>query len=272
MAKTIIVPLDGSEFAERALATAHNLARQSGADLVLVTSRLGGTTEPESYLRLTAQSAEMESARTVVFEDRLADAAIATLAENEPDAVVCMTTHARGSVGEAVFGSVAERVMQRTHVPVVLVGPAATDAGTRTFEELIVCLDGSRAAAEILPPAALVARDLDIPMLLVDVVDPDAGPNHGAGDSVALESTPLQRAARTLGGSGVAVSWEVLHGSDPASSIVEFAATRPTPLLAMTTHGRTGFARVTAGSVTMSVVQHASCPVLVRRTRHGMDR
>jgi nucleotide-binding universal stress UspA family protein len=267
MAKTIIVPLDGSEFAERALTTAHNLARQSGAEIVLVTSRLGGVPESDSYLRLTAQSAGMESARTIVFEDRLADAAIATLAENEPDALVCMTTHARGGLGEAVFGSVTERVLHQAYVPLVLVGPSVADVGTRTFEELVVCLDGSRAAGEILPRAALVARDLDIPMLLVGVVDPDTVRKPSTDDPVALEAAPLRLAARTLGGSGLAVSWEVIHGRDPASAIVDFATTRATPLLAMTTHGRTGLARVTTGSVTMSVVQHASCPVLVRRTR-----
>lgn len=267
MAKTIIVPLDGSEFAERALATAHKLARQSEAELVLVTSRLGGIPESDSYLRSTAQTAGMESARIVVFEDRLADAAIATVAEDEPDALVCMTTHARDGLGEAVFGSVTERVMQRTKVPLVLVGPSLTDAGACTFEELIVCLDGSQTAAEILPSAALVARDLDIPIFLVDVVVPDADRGDGTGDSDTLESAPLQRAARVLDGSGVAVSWDVLHGEDPASSIVDLAATRRAPLLAMTTHGRTGLARVTAGSVTMSVVQHAPCPVLVRRAR-----
>jgi nucleotide-binding universal stress UspA family protein len=43
MTKTIIVPLDGSGFAERALAPARTLARQTEASIVLLMARLGGS-------------------------------------------------------------------------------------------------------------------------------------------------------------------------------------------------------------------------------------
>jgi nucleotide-binding universal stress UspA family protein len=57
----------------------------------------------------------------------------------------------------------------------------------------------------------------------------------------------------------------VLHG-DAAREIVVFAAQRPRAMLGMTTHGRSGMARVSVGSVTMDVVRHASCPVFVVRS------
>lgn len=271
MPKTIIVPLDGSQFAERALAPAHTLARQSGAALVLVMARLGGDTEPERSLQSAAATAGIGPVRTVVIEDRLAASAIPMLAGTEPDAVICMTTHGRSGPGHALFGSIAEEVLRRVDVPLVLVGPAVSDGGERSFEELVVCLDGSRTAAAILPVASAFARDLELAVWLVGVVDPEWRVEAGAAiDIDSPESAPLQHVARGLKSTGVGVNWETLHGHDPASSIVEFAATRPSPLLAMTTHGRTGLARVTTGSVTMSVVHRAPCPVLVLRS-HGLD-
>lgn len=267
MPKTIIVPLDGSEFAERALAPGDMLARQSDASLILAMSRLGGVPDPESYLQSAAQKAGIASPRTAVFAELLAATAIPMLADAEPDAIVCMSTHGRTGPGLAVFGSIAEAVLRRIDVPIVLVGPAVREPADRSYEELIVCLDGSTTAEAVLPVAVALARDLEIGLCLVGVLDPNARFDPGAADLDTLESVPLQRVAHDLEDRGVKVSWETLHGDDHASSIVEFAQTRRSPLITMTTHGRTGLARVVAGSVTMSVVHRAPCPVLVTRSQ-----
>ena len=267
MAKTIIVPLDGTEFAKRALAPAHALARQADAAVVLVMARAGGVVDPERYLRRVADEYGIGSAHIAVFEDRPADAAIAETLERAPDPIVCMTTHARGAVGHLVLGSVAEHVLRRTDTPIVLVGPAVDDDTPSDFEELIVCLDGSPTAATILPTAAGLAHDLELVVALVDVVESDASADYDAAlDADALESSCLQQSAKELIGTGLNVSWYTLHGNDAPSAIVDFADTRPSPLLAMTTHGRTGLARVATGSVVMAVVHRAPCPVLVTRS------
>ena len=265
MPRTIIVPLDGSEFAERALTPAHVLARQSGASLVLAMSRLGGVEDPERYLQSAAEGAGISSARSVVSADVLAATAIPMLATTEPDPVVCMATHARRGAGVALFGSIAEEVLRGTDVPLVLVGPSVEKTHDR-FGELIVCLDGLQAAAAILPAATTAACDLELELWLVEVVHPNRRYDAGPIDTDTLESTTLQRVARGIEGRHVKVSWETLHGDDPAAAIVDFAKTSPSPLIAMTTHGRTGLARVVAGSVTISVVHHAPCPVLITRT------
>ena len=266
MAKTIIVPLDGTEPSKRALEPARALARQAGGELVLVMARAGGVVEPQRYLRSVADGAGVD-ARAFAFEDRSAVAAIVKLAATEPDAIVCMTTHARGGLGRAALGSVAEEVVRHTEVPLVLVGPNA-HATASDFAELIVCLDGSQRATAILPVATELAGDLGLDVWLVDVVDPQlSGEVASATGGDTIESGRLQHLGYELRSAGLNVSWETLHGDDPAVSIAEFAATRPSPLLAMTTHGRTGLARVTAGSVTMAVVHRASCPVLLTRSR-----
>jgi nucleotide-binding universal stress UspA family protein len=258
MPKTIIVPLDGSEFSERALPTARMLARQSDADLVLVMGRLGGVSEPVRYLKLAAARAGIEHARTLVFEDALGATAIETLAGTEPDPLVCMATHAPTGLGQYIFGGTTEEVIRHTNVPILLVGPSAKHAGRWSFDELIVCLDGSRAADAVLPVATEYARDFGLEIWLVSAVDPDA--------PTEVEAAHLQHTARDLKDSGVDVNWDTLHGDNAAAAILDFVETRSSPLLAMTTHGRTGLARITAGSVMMQVVYRAPCPVLVTRS------
>jgi nucleotide-binding universal stress UspA family protein len=258
MPKTIIVPLDGTEYAERALAPARMLARQSDADLVLVMGRLGGVPEPERYLKAAAARARIEYARTQVFEDALGATAIEALADTEPEPLVCMATRASNGLGQALFGGTTERVIRQTNVPILLVGPSAKNAREWSFDEMIVCLDGSPAAADIIPTAAEYARDFGLTVWLVSAVDREA--------PTEFEAAPLQHAARRLKNIGVDVNWDTIHGDDPATAIVDFVATRSSPLLAMTTHGRTGLARISAGSVTMAVVHRAPCPVLVTRS------
>jgi nucleotide-binding universal stress UspA family protein len=261
MPKTIVVPLDGSEYAERALAPARMLARQSDADLVLVMGRLGGVPEPEQYLKSAAARSRIEHARILVFEDAIGAEAIRAVADTEPDPLVCMATHARNGLGQALFGGTTEDVINHSSVPVLLVGPSVKDAGKWSFDEMIVCLDGSRTAAAIVPIATDFARDFDLTVWLVSVVDPDA--------PTEFEAAPLHRAAHELKDQGVTVNWDTLHSHDAVAAIVDFAATHASPLLAMTTHGRTGLARIVAGSVTVSVVHRAPCPVLVTRSHSG---
>ena len=61
--------------------------------------------------------------------------------------------------------------------------------------------------------------------------------------------------------SGVKASYEIEFGT-PTTSIVKFANEHEVDLIVMGTHGRTGWRRVTMGSVAEAVVRSASCPVL----------
>ena len=61
--------------------------------------------------------------------------------------------------------------------------------------------------------------------------------------------------------SGIKASYEVEFGS-PSSTIVEFAQEHNVDMIVMGTHGRSGWRRVTMGSVAEAVVRNASCPVL----------
>jgi nucleotide-binding universal stress UspA family protein len=255
--RTCVVALDGSEYSERVVGAAHTVASQAGAALVGVIARPGGVSGPDEYLDEAATRAGVTFARTHVYRDRLAASALITAARDEPDAVVAMTTHARRGLAQAIFGSVAEEFIRRTEVPLVLAGPGFDvpfAATVERYDELIVCLDGSPAAAEVLPRAAAFASALAVSVEVVGVLADD-------------EVTPdwAVPAVQVFSEAGLTASFAALTG-DPAEAIVAHASARPRAMLGMTTHGRSGMARVSVGSVTMEVVRHARCPVFVVRS------
>ena len=129
---------------------------------------------------------------------------------------------------------------------------------------MVVPLDGSSLADTVLPLAGALAPALDLRPQIISVIEPSA--TTGETD-MPPESSMVRSAAVSLEKeTGSPVDYEVLHGDRPAHSIVEWSA--DAAMIAMSTHGRTGLARLVAGSVAMEVIHRAPCPVLVHRPSH----
>lgn len=176
--------------------------------------------------------------------------------------LVCMSTAATVLPHERHVGSIAEGVVRRLGTPVALVGPkaiGAVDAGLR----VVVPVDGSERAEAALTPAAEMAAALGAEVWVVTVVSRSQQEQAGAmlgADLGVLESAYVRGLARAIGGDA---QFEVLHGSDPAAAILDFA--HPDGIVVMSTHGRSGLARLFAGSVAMEIVAASSLPVIVLR-------
>ncbi|MBL8093842.1 MAG: universal stress protein [Anaerolineales bacterium] len=145
MLGTILVPLDGSEFAERALPIARSLAERFSASLVLIRAvmpeRLGGITTltakhfetyeqeirtdqalADRYLehvaqRLTSKGVQVRT-RAVVGS---AAGVICSIAQSDPVDLIVMSTHGRTGAQRLIYGSVVDAVLRAAHVPVMLV-------------------------------------------------------------------------------------------------------------------------------------------------------
>jgi nucleotide-binding universal stress UspA family protein len=125
---TIIVPLDGSAFAEAALGPALALADDLGAALVLL--RAAGSDAPTSgaweYLSSVQarlfDDAPMIDVVTQVSDSDPSSAIDAAVVDNNASFVL-MATHGRGGLMRSVTGSVAGRVVNQGRTPVVLVRP-----------------------------------------------------------------------------------------------------------------------------------------------------
>ena len=105
--KSLVVPLDGSEWAERALPIADALADRIGGRLVLVSSQYYGPLDPTEYLEEVAARYRRNPVDVITTKDTYAAEAIIQAARASDDRVVCMTTHGRGSLRWAALGSVA---------------------------------------------------------------------------------------------------------------------------------------------------------------------
>jgi len=150
------------------------------------------------------------------------------------------------------------------------------------YKKVLVCLDGSELAEQVLPYASEVARRFDGALVLLRVVvkpvlvSPGI-PGAGAVPVVTsrmgrqVETDELQAetylqsiAARLL--KDYALKAEIVTSLGAAGpTIVDYAAANGVELIAIATHGRTGPGRVLFGSVADFVVRQSRMPVLLIR-------
>ena len=190
--------------------------------------------------------------------------------------MLVLTTHGRSGLTRTLLGSVADEVVRRAAGPVLLLpGAAPTDWLERPPEgrRVLVTLDGSPLAEEVLGPACALAAALDAELLLVRVVLP-LMPEYMAAQAVVGRIEPedslveaqgyLEAVAQHLRAYGVRVETHALLGS-PIPTVVQLAQTSRADAIAMATHGRGGAARLVFGSVATGVLQRTAVPLLVLR-------
>jgi nucleotide-binding universal stress UspA family protein len=256
MPRTMIVPVDGSEPAERALRVAQELAAHLEAcDVLVMTASATDDPDRRAYLQALVEAAAAPGVRSELVDDAEPADAIARLAETIPDAMVCIATHGRGRVTAPFLGSVATEVLRRINTPILLVGPHCETSWWHDPAKLVTCWAGEE-SDPILPCARQWAGVLGIELWLESVFHPLD--THMAQDPHAEFESALARL-----GSDVEVHLLPLRDADPAGAIVRSARELPATLLAMTTRARTGLVRAALGSVTMQVVHDSPCPVLV---------
>jgi nucleotide-binding universal stress UspA family protein len=266
--KTIVVPLDGSDFAELALAPAGALARRTRARVIVMTSSLGGVVvEPKQYLMAAAARAGIPDAEAMVISDRSVVKGLEATLSDVAEPVVCTSTHGRSGVAQALLGSTAEWMIRELRVPMLLVGPHVDPGPATTFANVVVCTDGTRESRAIIPELSKWIQQLRLRAWVLQVHDPEA-PHvlEAAGEQPAIEFGAVHALAETLlSRDGAGINWDVMHRRDVADAIVEYARAVPASFIAMATHGRTGLNRVAMGSVAAKVVHDGPFPVLVVR-------
>lgn len=259
---TVLVPLDGSDEAARALRPASALAAALESPLEVVSFVEPGE-EPEFGAAIDRQveAAEIHDA-DVVLHRRCAFVAdqIESLVAEQPNSLVCMSTHGRGR-SAAVMGSVAEDLIRLRSGPIALVGPECDLDRYRPGGTMVVPLDGTEVADGIVSVATAFAIVMHHPLVFLTVAQPvRAGDVAGTALSGTHVRTAAARAAKVTGDKE---RFEVLRGKHPGAAVAKRASDPDVAMIGMATHGRFGFDRLVQGSVTAEVVSHAPCPVLV---------
>lgn len=143
----VMVPLDDAPRSDGALQTGIDLARTAHAGLWLVSVVKDRRDEPEmrSYLDDSASGAGVGTRCTVLYGsppgDAIADAALIASAFPDGGTVVCMATHGRGRVSEALLGSSASSVVAKVSRPTLLVGPGFARPVRSAFHRLVVAVE-----------------------------------------------------------------------------------------------------------------------------------
>lgn len=273
MFRNLLVPLDGSPFAEQALPWATGIARRSGGRIDLV--HVAGGLEPasdsqEEYLAETiARLRGLATTCAVLVDGSPARALLDHIQAAKPGLVI-MATHARGPLGRVLLGGITDELVRRAAAPVLLVHGSvpALESTEPSVERILIALDGSRLAEKALEPGLALARLLGARCTLLRVL-----PGHQATSTIRPHDAEEEEAHRYLRfiasqarHAGVWIDFQVAYGS-PARTILEQA--RPNELIALATHGRGGISRLLLGSVADQVIRGATQPVLVCRAENG---
>lgn len=312
MQRQIVVPLDGSALAETILPHAVRLAHATHSTLtllrvvplrVLADPLAGALPAPANtidtwdadlaaahdYLVSVIERLQEEdlTIQIVGVEGEPAQAIVAYAQEHATGLLLAMATHGRSGLGRWVFGSVAERVLHASPVPLLLarppVGTSVTVALAAPYRYILVPLDGSALAEQALPTVQSLAAAMDATLLLTAVVpsrDDRAAALAGVVPPPLSSAQQAEQArlgqylktvAARLAAGGLRVETQVRYGH-PAEAILRDSAYTDADLIVMATHGRSGLQRLWLGSVALKVVQGAHCPVLLVRAQPVAER
>jgi nucleotide-binding universal stress UspA family protein len=256
---TVLVPLDGSDAAERAVDVAQALALHLFADLVLVRSAWD-TPESEvtAYLDgvLDRHDLDLDTTGKVIY--RFPADAMHDLATEYEDAVLCLFSHGRSGLGHAVLGSQGEAILARSVVPVFVVGPQ-TKASFADGRHVGLCVDAATDETAFVPFAVQWAARL---RLDADVLTVRAEDDRPISRFHPASRERLDEAVALLEAGGVHARSFVLSELQPARCLARYADDHDLALLIAAKRSGTGVARDFLGSTAMNLVHHSPCPVL----------
>ena len=299
MFKKLLVPLDRSPLAEQALGAAATIARASAAKLALLmvhqpvpyqglkdTPWKAAQAESEKkYLATIAAELERNASVSTTHERLIGDV-LETICQHAKDIgadLIVMTSHGRTGFSRMWYGSVADGVLRRSSLPVLMLPVAETDADrhAKPLLKILVTLDGSAMSETILPVALTLARCSKARLSLLSVIQPVplavpemTGPfiYSGAVHDQAATSQLVGEAHKQLSERVQAFADEGFHNVETkvvvaaqvAQTIIDFAAEHNVDAIAMSTHGR-GASRLLVGSIADKVIRASRLPLLICR-------
>jgi nucleotide-binding universal stress UspA family protein len=287
MYTSILVPLDGSSFAQQALLLALSVARRARARLELVQVHasygfevadldIQREQQEESYLDATAKWAASVAPVSVAVHVLPGQAVVAeTVADRilerghaiGADLIVCATR--MHGLPRIEPGGVAVELIRRAAIPVLLVQeskecPPITEEPV--LDNILICLDGSSLAEHVLGPALDLARLIDAHIVLLRIVDsrPSLFDRASRGTSTTMEGEAyMELITRKLREHGLQLQTRVVAARRHSEAILEEAMLQGSNLIALTTHGQSGLKRLLLGSVADQLIRSATSPVLV---------
>jgi len=284
----ILCPVDGSEFATRALRYAAVLARQRSAQLTVLTARpplpaLGLWTAPnlmlppelpgereqtfEAFQQFVQRTTTLQDVR-VLLQDGPVVGEILREAREWPADLIVMGTHGASGFERFMLGSVTEKVLRRTTVPVLTIPKGAADVPDLAFKTVLCAFDRSDASARALEYSVTFARGPGARLIVAHVVehfineDPQFA-RHFDTDDCFRHAEPELRAWYTARVPAEAYATGqvevVLRCGKPSRELLAIAHDRQADFIAV----GTASAAAMFGSTAHTIVRSADVPVLI---------
>lgn len=285
--RRILVPLDGSTFAEGILSDARRYAGPGGVLILALdageihfddkTGTHGKGTasqEAHAYLhrvadRLRAEGGEIE---TVLLRTPNVPSSINLAAGLADVNMIACATHGEGPMGRLLWGSVAWEALVRSRVPVLLRhaedSAGSGDARPAEQRKIMVPLDGSPFAEIALRVAGEFASEWKASLLLVSVTagspiapHPEVLPLLDATrERFASVRSYLENLAAALPGE---VETEVCEDGRVVHALVSLVKDEMVTDVVLSSHGHSGLSRVILGSVADGLIHRLHCPIVV---------
>ncbi len=299
MFNRILIPLDGSEASESILAWIVPLAAQLDAEVILTTVvDTGSAPESEAvdgsgedkdeqvYTAATRYLSDIARQRVPASlsvtshviggdpKDRIVAEAIASEAD-----LIAMGTHRASPIARGVLGSIADRVLRTSPIPVFLLRPGdlrgdmtAGVATPQMIENIVIPMDPATGSTTGLEVGIALATAVDARLRLITAtseayverpsIDAWHGRYYDGGQLRAdardyLEPFVTEAITRGINAEAIATS------GNPARAIIRTTRDEPGSIVVMASSGLSRFRRWMIGSVTDKVVRGAECPVLV---------
>jgi nucleotide-binding universal stress UspA family protein len=295
-----MIPLDGSQTAEKVLPYARVLAKAlmlpiellQVIDIVEIAKRItpekahflntvieNALRKGEEYLRGVAATVPGTDVKCIVEKGWPEDVIIERAAMDK-GTLISMATHGRSGINRWLLGSIAEKVLRGATNPVFL-ARATEDAkaeGEAALNAVIVPLDGSELAEQALPAALELAKRMKLEVILFRAytipysalaADPEGA--YVIADEQLIAALRdeavayLEKKTDEMKKMGLEKVRCIAESGLAADAIISLARQTPDNFIAMSTHGRSGVKRWVLGSVTETVVRHSGDPVLVIR-------
>lgn len=266
----IVIPFDESRDSLRAVPIAVAIGRKLGLEMLAVTVARsvtdGAALEASTNDWLSDHGYDDVRVSSIVSNFEVAKALSPLLGEGHPLVVIASETHPHTKT--FVGGSVAEDMVHVSPIRFALVVGPNVEEDYSFDGAILACVDTTAHADPILEPFSEVVQALGVDPWLVTVLDPADIPAvtaRGIGEeTIAFENSALHNIARRLESFGLQeVSYDSLHGSDPATAIIDYVDVVKPSALMVASRDRGDFSRLVFGSVAMRVVKKADCPVFV---------
>jgi nucleotide-binding universal stress UspA family protein len=266
--------IDGSPASYAAARLARTMARRLGLPLELLHA---------SYVRDKSERSALAQALRARLDDEFgADAVLRfeigspqkrLIDESRRAAMIVIGTRGAGAVRRALTGSVTAPVTRSAAAPVIVMPPAAVEAGGWDLRGGVICAVQDERDLAVCGTAACWSRELDLPLTLAHVVPPRPLPitpggrpppaGCSAGERIADARAMLDELASTISPSGLRSCRTRVRDGDVGAALVRMAAVERAGLVAIGPHAKGSVGSAFKRSTWTHLLRRARCPVMV---------